>query len=262
MDEVIRMKTGKLRRCFEMRKLVVGILVVVFSLGLTTGAFAQWEGLKLIKKHPDFVVVFASLPLKERHELIKLRETNPKEFKKAVGQRIRERIGELQEIEQANPQEFKQIKQKAVREVKTYAKQLQEDIKLAARFKKAAARAMGKQNLRNQLVFESLPVKKKEKIVALRERYQQALETVLKERTEELQAIKEEDPKKYEQILQGAAKSAKERMAKGRRRKPGVFERFGKMKPEYLKEKLEWLKSEDPELYRYLIKKANAEHRS
>ncbi len=266
----INRKKEYTREVFTMKRVVAGILVMVLCLGLTATGFAQgpWgqqrpQGVQQDRqrKRIEALVVFGTLPAEERAELLELRQTDPEQFKKAVAERIRERGKELHQIKQDDPQQFEEIKQKAVAAVKNYIQDVKEDIAVATRFKQAVGRAIGKQKLHNHIVFETLPTKKKEKIVALREKYQKALKTALEERTKELEAIKKEDPEKFKEIIQGAMKSARERMAQGKRRRPEAFEPFGKMKPEYLKEKLEWLKNEDPELYQYLIKRGSTEHR-
>lgn len=266
---------GKIKEVFVMKKLVVITLVGAFCL-LAVSGFAQgfeegpgarqsrgrrgFEGKN--KQRIEALVVFATLLPQERAELLQLRRENKEEFDEVIGGIIRERIKELHEIKQADPQEFERLQQIAIEEVKAYGEQVKEDIKAATRFKKAADQVKGKQYLRKHLVFETLPSKKKEKIIALRERYQEVLEVALKERGEELEALKKENPEKFKKIISQAMESTKERMAKGRREKSKSFERFGNMKPEYLKEKLDWLKSEDPELYQYMIKRGSSGQRN
>ncbi|MCF7907862.1 MAG: hypothetical protein K9L86_03165 [Candidatus Omnitrophica bacterium] len=263
----------KIKGVFTVKKLAVVILVGIFCLsavsGFAQGSEREWgrqsrdrggfEGKH--KQRIESLVVFATLDPEERAALLKLRQEDKEEFNKVIGIKIRDRARELYEIKQADPQEFELMKQAAVEEVKGYAKQIKEDIEVATRFKKAAGRVKGKQELGKHIVLETLPDKQKKKIVALREKYRQTLDTALEERTQELELLKKENPEEFKKIISQAIEGAKERMAKGRRQRPEAFKRFEKMKPEYLKEKLDWLKSEDPELYQYLIKRGSTEQK-
>jgi len=265
MEEVSRMKRAVLTRIdlrrkhikevFTMKKVVISVLVVAFCVSLTTAAFGQARQVDRTQEQIAYVV-FATLPAEERAALMELRHKDAAEFKKVVGQRLKQRWEELQQIKQEDPSRFEQIKQDGINIIKRHIQRSKENTALTQRFQKAQHKAVGRVTLQSHIVFETLPKDQKERLIALRNKYQKALKTALNKRGEELEVLKKSDPDRFKEIVGQAMQRLRERIAKGKRRNPQVFDSLGRVNPGHLKEKLSWLKQEDPELYRYLVSRA------
>jgi hypothetical protein len=113
-----------------------------------------------------------------------------------------------------------------------------------------------RERIGKMVLFETLTDKQKKQIVVLRNKYQEILVKAIKKRGEQLKKIKASDPEKFNQIIEEAKRKVRARMRNQKKHHPQKFEQFQRMNSNYLKEKMEWLQEDDPELYRYIIEKA------
>jgi len=247
------------------------LLISTLIIGLCfsgVAVFAQEKG--GIPEHLRPLLVIETLPEDERAELFRLQKEDPEKFREVAKDVIQQRVKELEELREENPE--------ALKEIMTVAHQrLREDIgkfrqdhpekfeQAREKFRKDAKGPTPEQleNLKKiqqakmqmAVVFATLPVEKQEKILKLRKEYQGTLKKALKRRGEELKEIREENPEEFEEIMQEAKHKVAASLKKGHKKDPGKFEKLKRVKPEYLKEKLQWLKEEDPELYEDLVEK-------
>jgi len=255
--EVVRMK----------RVLPISMLILGFCF-LGVFAFAQQRGGVPDQLRP--LLIIETLPEDERIELFNLQRENPEKFREVAKDVIQQRVKELGQIKEENPEEFREIMTVAQQRLREDAEKFQQNH--PQKFEKAReklgmdAQGVTQEQLKNlkkaqqakihmAVVFATLPTEEQEVILHLRKEYQQVLKKALKRRGEELKRIKEENPEKFKEIVQEARQKVATSLKKGHKKNPQKFEKLKRVKPEYLKEKLQWLKEEDPELYEELIEK-------
>lgn len=166
----------------------------------------------------------------QRQELAELRREDPVKFRAALRELFQEKRQELEELKETNPKKYERI------------------IKALGAYRQAQAEAPHR-----LILFETLEESKKQEIIALRNKYKETLEEAIQARAKELKNIRQEDPEEFMQIIKDAKKSVGQRIRAQKRQAPQDLERFKKINPEYLEERLEWLKEEDPLLYQHLI---------
>ncbi|MCF7877071.1 MAG: hypothetical protein K9M14_01915 [Candidatus Omnitrophica bacterium] len=225
----------------KVKFLISSFLVLGLTLITYQPVYSQQRGRQPgQKRRPG--LLFETLDQEVKQELIQLKKEDPEEFKAAIKEALEARKAELAEIREENPEEFQGImaeaKERALERVKNRKGRPDRD-------------KIGK-----MVLFETLTDEQKKQIVALRNKYKETLAKVVKERAKQLQEIKEDDPERFEQIMEKAKEKVRTRMKNQKKHHPQKFEQFQKMNPEYLGKKMEWLKEKDPQLYGYIVDKA------
>lgn len=226
----------------KVKFLILSFLVLGLTLIVYQPAYSQERG-----RGPDqrkrLGLLFETLDQEVKEELIELKkEGQEEEFRAAAKEALEERKAELAEIREENPEEFQEImaeaKERALERVK----------------ERRGGLVRGK--IGKMVLFETLTDEQKKQIVALRNKYQEVLDKAVEKRGEELKEIKADNPEQFEQIIEEAKDKVRARMKNQKKHHPQKFKQFQRMNPEYLGKKMEWLKEKDPQLYDYIVDKA------
>ena len=219
-------------------------LFLVFMWGKT--AFAQPRGGGNVNQHVTGGLLFETLPDEDKRELIESRKEYKEEFGHIVKEKLSERKKELKQIRSGNPGRFKEIIRQSGANIKKREKQLRE---------KQRETADRNKDIQRSFLFATLPKDEQKKILRLRKEYQETLSNTLKVRKEELEKLQRDDPERFGEIMDNARQNVKQLLKKGNVQYPEKMDKFKRMKFEHLQEKLEWLKSDDPDLYNELMGK-------
>ncbi len=193
-----------------------------------------------LPERKEEVLVFASLPPEVREQLWRLPESESKATQ--IRQRIDQRKAELAEIKAKDPQRYEEIVALAGASVREFAAKFVDGVKK-------------QKNLRTYLVFETLPQKEQEGIIALRKQYQEALTTALTKKTAELEKLKEENPAEFQAVVEKALQQARVRIGNALKQHPEKAEQFKQDLLQKAQQNLSWLKEEDPQLYQEMMGK-------
>jgi F0F1-type ATP synthase membrane subunit b/b' len=225
----------------KVKFLILSFLVLGLTLIVYQPAYSQERG-RGLDQRKRLGLLFETLDQEVKEELIELKKEDREEFRAAAKEALEARKAELAEIREENPEEFQEIiaeaKERALERVK----------------ERRGGSVRGK--IGKMVLFETLTDEQKTKIVALRNKYQEALDKAVKKRGEELKEIKADNPEQFEQIIEEAKDKVRARMKNQKKNHPQKFKQFQRMNPEYLGKKMEWLKEKDPQLYDYIVDKA------
>lgn len=237
--------------------LVSGFLVLGLTLIAYQPAYSQERGGgPNQRRRPG--LLFETLDEEVKEELIQLRKEDPEEFKIAAEEALEARKAELAEIREQDPQEFEEIMTEAKERVLERVRERRGSRGMGVNEpgQKIAKERPVRERIGKMVLFETLTDKQKKQIVALRNKYREALAKAVKKRAEQLKEIKADDPEQFEQIIAEAREEVRTRIKNQKKHHPQKFEQFQKMNPEYLGKRMEWLKEKDPQLYDYIVDKA------
>lgn len=212
-----------------------------------------------IKGHVVGGLIFETLSKENKEDIRTLRGEYDEKFKEALKEKLAERKKELALIKEEDPQKFEEIMGEARRKMKKHVNRFRE--KHSQRFEELKkgnqerVKETKKKRIQQGIVFETLAKSEQEKILKLRKKYQNTLKEILENKGEELKALEEKDPEKFKEIIKEAKQKVKGRIRQGRKYRSEEFDKLKKIKLEYLKMKLKWLKDDDPEFYEELIDK-------
>lgn len=233
--------------------LVFSLAVVICQL-----AYAQRLGDRQ-KPRKRVGVLFETLEEGVKQDLIQLKKEDPEKFRTTAKEVLEERRKELEKIKEENPEQFYEITTEARRKLKeritTMARKQGKGKELFDQ-RIVGEDSPGKQKMHKMILFETLSKQQKEKIISLRSKYRETLASIVKKKFKQLKEIRENNPEKFERIMEKAKDRVRQRMTRQKEDHPQRFEKFRRMNPDYLKEKMEWLREEDSELYRYIVEKA------
>ncbi len=242
-----------------MKKVAFNLLVVWGVCFVLIGHCFAENNEAMNNKRRIAVLVLETLSEEEISEIMVLKVEDREKFKEVLGIKLRQRKEELLRMRDENPLEFKEVlieAQSSLQKKRRRSRKNKHFQKNMAECKAQLTKMPQRKNngkLQKGLIFETLSKSQQKKIVALREKYQKYLSKAIKAKYDELAKLREDNPQEYTEVIQSAKDELGQRVVKGKKRYPGKFNKLKKLKPEYLKEKLRWLKEENPDAYQELI---------
>jgi len=241
-----------------MKKVVFSLLVWGSCFALAGSCFGENRNVVNSKQRIEFLVL-ETLPEEEISEIMALSAEDKEKFKEVLGFKFRQRKQELLRMRDEDPLEFREVLTNAQGSLQKKRKRLRENKhfqeNMTGHRRQPAKTAQGKNNnkLQKGLIFETLSKSQQEKIIELRKKYQEYLNKILNEKYDELANLREDNPQEFAKVVQNAKDKLRQRVVWGKKHYPGKFNKLKKLKPEYLKERLKWLKEDNRDIYQELI---------
>ena len=115
------------------------------------------------------------------------------------------------------------------------------------------------QKITDELIFETLPSKEKEKIISLKKKYQEKFQKVLRKKLEKqrefLKKLKKENPEKFREIVKEAKRRIRERLERIRRKNPEKFKELMRKRRALRRKMFEKLCKENPQKCKEILKR-------